>query len=124
LAEVYNVLTTQGIESLADYPDTRADQKCAFDPSKRVARCSGYSYVTPATESVLQIYVATTGPISVAIDSSQPSFAAYTGGVYNEPKCSSTVLDRNLLVVGYGTDPQGGDYWICKNSWGPEWGEG
>ncbi|OQV17069.1 Cathepsin L [Hypsibius exemplaris] len=125
LDQVYNFIVKSGIESLAQYPDTRADQKCAFDPKKAVATCDGYYFVTPAgNESALQRAVASHGPIAVMIDSTQPSFAAYTGGVYNEPKCSSTVPDRNILVVGYGTDPTGGDYWIAKNSWGPNWGEG
>jgi hypothetical protein len=27
-------------------------------------------------------------------------------------------------MIGWGKDPISGDgYWICANSWGPEWGE-
>jgi len=48
-------------------------------------------------------------------------FHFYTGGVITEG-CGSN-LDHGIAAVGYGTTDDGTDYYICRNSWGADWGE-
>ena len=48
-------------------------------------------------------------------------FSNYGGGVFSG--CTTSKQDHAVAVVGYGTT-NGEDYWLIKNSWGSDWGEG
>jgi len=78
--------------------------------------------VSPANERALQKVVSVIGPVAARIDASHESFLNYKNGIYNEPRCSRTRLNWDVLVVGYGTE-NGQDYWLVKNSFGTDWGE-
>jgi cathepsin L len=115
-------IKTGGAVLEADYPYTGSDDTCqgGMAPAATLTDYKGLPY---GDEDQLKESAGTIGPISVAIDASKLSFQLYSGGVYYEDRCSSYFLDHAVLVVGYGTDANGDEYWIVKNSWGTSWGE-
>jgi cathepsin L len=116
------VISNGGIDTEDSYPYTATGPNtCQYNAANSGDKISNYQDITSGSESALQT-ASNQQPISVAIDASQNSFQLYTSGVYNEPACSSSQLDHGVLVVGYGTDDSGTDYWIVKNSWGTSWG--
>lgn len=118
------VKDNQGIDTENSYPyKAKNGRKCLFKRNDVGATDNGYSDIKEGSEQDLKIAVATQGPVSVAIDAGHRSFQLYTHGVYFEKECSPEELDHGVLVVGYGTDSEQGDYWIVKNSWGEHWGE-
>lgn len=122
MLNAYNyIAANQGINTDASYPYEALDQTCRYNSSNIGATDIGY-YTIPPNEATLMYYVENCGPISVAIDASLTSFHFYKSGIYYDSLCSSNV-NHGVLVVGYGTDVNGQDYWLVKNSWGTTWGE-
>nr|BAF94152.1 cathepsin L-like cysteine protease 2 [Plautia stali] len=112
-----------GIDTEKSYPYEGEDETCRFRKTSIGATDSGFVDITQGDEEALMQAVATIGPISVAIDASHQSFQFYSEGVYYEPECSSENLDHGVLVVGYGVEDNQ-KYWLVKNSWGTQWGDG
>ncbi|XP_072174142.1 cathepsin L-like peptidase [Diadema setosum] len=116
------VIDNDGIDTEDCYEYEAKDGQCRFRQDCVGATCSDYTVVSPPRERALQKAVANVGPISVGIDASNLSFQFYTTGVYDEPNCSTQILDHGVLAVGYDSTFWGDDYWIVKNSWGTDWG--
>ena len=50
------------------------------------------------------------------------SFTKYKDGVYIKPKREKFVGGHAVTLVGWGKRDDDSEYWICKNSWGFDWG--
>jgi hypothetical protein len=76
--------------------------------------------VIEATEAKMQEALQT-GPL-IATMTVYHDFYTYKEGIYHH--VTGQEVGRHLVeVVGYGRE-NGVNFWICKNSWGVEWGEG
>jgi len=123
----FEYVESYGLESEASYPYTATGPNaCQYNAALNVIQVNEettYTDIPSGSEADLCESITTQGPISVAIDASQPSFQFYSSGVYYEPACSSTQLDHGVLAVGWGTTSgQYPDYYAVKNSWGTGWG--
>eukprot|EP01068_Selenidium_serpulae_P007390 Selendium_serpulae@DN4695_c0_g1_i2.p1 len=127
-----------GLETEYDYPyqdggnGSHPVHSCAFAPSKlgdealRSAVPYGSFNITFRDEFELREVVATTGPVTIAFDV-QDDFRFYKKGVYKNDTCHRDIQSVNhaVLIVGYGIDSETGiPYWLVKNSWGADWGDG
>ena len=62
------------------------------------------------------------GPVIADMDL-YSDFAHYTGGIY-KPVAANPIGTHSICVVGFDDQPASGEppYWLCKNSWGLNWG--
>jgi len=118
------VIDNSGIQTEDTYPyNGTGPNNCLYNPLFSGEVISAWYGPLSGAESELQTAVGVE-PITAAIDASNNSFQFYKSGVYYEPNCASDLddLDHGVLVVGYGTDSTGNEYWVVKNSYGTSWG--
>lgn len=63
-------------------------------------------------------YLSNVGPV-VGFMLLYEDFVSYAGGVY-QPDYRNKIGGHALLIIGYDLE---GDFWLCKNSFGSDWGE-
>jgi len=87
-----------------------------------VIEISGYQKLPANDYSAVMKALVEIGPLAVNVQADV--WSDYVSGVFDGCKNASNVaIDHVVQLVGYGTDPHGGDYWLIRNSWDATWGE-
>jgi C1A family cysteine protease len=86
------------------------------DRDKRIIKITGWRTIFNASQA--KEWISLRGPLMSGM-AVYEDFFNYQQGIYKEAY-GGYIGDHAICVVGY--DDAGG-YWICKNSWGPGWGE-
>lgn len=136
---LYSVMNN-GISDGTKYKYVAKKQNCMTAKYPQIYNLQNMCYVTlGGDEAMLKIMLIKYGPLATGIsntntkqillmqrfqiffsvDTSGTGFDFYTSGVFSGP-CSSDpqLADQTLVLIGYGTDPKFGDFWLARNSWG------
>jgi len=118
------------------------EEKLPYSPEESFANNSadyGYDYRLDATWgaeplggkpleeriNIIKYRVLNNGPVTTVIDYYE-DFKYYSGGVYQYDGISQEFGGHWINIIGWANDDsmESGGYWICKNSFGTDWGEG
>lgn len=116
LPEVYRYVRDNGIETEFKYDRSyiAEDAYCRSNSSNAI-NITGFKRIPEGDEGKLCEAIATVGPVSISIDADHESLMHYSSGIYYEPNCSSYRLNHAVLVVGYGKNENGEEYYIVQN---------
>ncbi|GEM_PF-1235997 len=74
----------------------------------------------PAIKTAIMTY----GAVAARVAAS-PAFTFYSSGIFEDANTNADLSSCNHVVALVGWDENGGDgYWILRNSWNVDWGEG
>jgi hypothetical protein len=80
---------------------------------------------TPVEEQVrrIQYEIMTKGPVSVGFDAHEDfkKLRAKHNGIYRWDGKSTSIGPHAARLIGWGTDPEDGPYWILANQFGKRW---
>ena len=127
--DAFAYIQQNGVTSFASYHKRIQSLGCNscqrnYNTSRPAATIRNYHLLKPEDRENLRAAVALIGPISVNIKITE-GFFFYKSGVFYDTVCHDDGEEpmHSVLLVGYGSDPELGDFWKVQNSWGSSWGE-
>ncbi|MFC2155632.1 C1 family peptidase [Acidobacteriota bacterium] len=120
--QVLSYIVIKGFSQETCFPYQAMDIPCqpCTDWEKSRIMISGYNWVTSNVENRSAIMNALKkGPLVTCFEVYN-DFYHYTTGIYKKVASAEYRGGHCVAIVGYNYP---GEYWICKNSWGSDWGE-
>ena len=122
-ALIYIVNT--GVVTEDCFPYTAQDDPCnlCYDYLDKLSTITSWGWVTQMTADEEAIKIALqSGPLIASMEV-YADFYNYNNGIYEHTLISQYEGDHCVVLLGYNDDDPNNRYWICKNSWGTNWGE-
>jgi cathepsin L len=117
------IIAMGGLSLEANYPYVSGDghnEQCNTKNVVPYARVASFT-VLPSNQLAPVLAAIANGPLSISVDAS--TWSDYEDGVFDGCNNQSPDIDHAVQLVGIGTDPTKGDYWLVRNSWGTGYGE-
>ena len=115
----FDYLIHKGVSAEGAYPYHHARGACN-NTAERPFKADTWGYVgadhTIPGVAAIKDALCTYGPLAVAVHVTD-SFAAYTGGVFNEKAVGK--VNHGVTLIGWDDSKNA---WLIKNSWGTGWG--
>jgi C1A family cysteine protease len=121
--KAFDAFKSKGVVDEACYPYDLSNTDCSGSDlcsnwSQRVVKITGYTALTNQPAQIKEWLSKKTGPVSACFIVYQ-DFFSYKSGIYKHVT-GGQAGGHCVTIVGYNDNP---GYWICKNSWGTNWGE-
>jgi len=94
--------------------------KCSNGDPMKLYYADIFSLRWHITVDGIQESIYTQGPVEACFTVYE-DFMYYKSGVYHHVT-GNDVGGHCIVLLGWGTTPEGEDYWIAQNSWGSSWG--
>jgi hypothetical protein len=109
----------KGVVPAYNIPYKPTGATCGRGPSELEPRVTKITnFITQRSRDSMQDAIQNRGPL-IAVLRAYQDLKNYKGGVYRYDGKSAFLYEQTVSVIGF--TPDG---WLCKNSWGPNWGSG